>query len=71
MEVATGDKLGTAICAVLGLKQCTMLNIHVTRWSPATVVAKLNIDTDQAEKIANVMKRYRLEEIKDTDTGKP
>lgn len=63
MRVESGNKLGGEICDVLGLKHCTMLNINLRRNRLATVIAKLNIETNDAARIATILKKYRLEEI--------
>ena len=63
MRLESGNKLGAEICDVLGLKHCTMLNINLRRNSFATVIAKLNIETEDATKIATILKKYRLEEM--------
>ena len=65
MALSVANKIGGEICDALGLKHCTLLDIHIAKDEIVTVTAKFCPEVDGAMQFPAILKKYELVEIKE------
>lgn len=68
MSSIAGRKFGDELTKLWGFKNCRDLKIHIPLNGIVTITAEFNAEKEQMESVAKVIKKYRLEEIREDDT---
>jgi hypothetical protein len=67
MAISAADKIGKEICDVLGLKHCSLLDIHIAKNEIVTVTAKFYPDKDGVKQFPEILKKFKLVDIIETE----
>ena len=60
MAAVKGNKIGSEICEIFGLKNVTNLNIKINANSTVAVEATFKAQNDEMNKVKAILKKYRL-----------
>jgi hypothetical protein len=68
MAFSVADVIGKEICDVLGLKHCSLLDIHIERGEVVTVTARMYPEREGMEQLPAILRKYKLVSIDIEDT---
>jgi hypothetical protein len=60
MVFLTADKIGKEICDVLGLKHCSLLDIHIAKGEIVTVTARIYPEKEGMKQVPSILRKYKL-----------
>ncbi|OPY74916.1 MAG: hypothetical protein A4E65_03693 [Syntrophorhabdus sp. PtaU1.Bin153] len=65
MAFVIGQEFGTELVKLWGLEHCRDLKIHIPINGIVIITAEFNATDEQMKEFETVLKKYRLEEIKE------